>query len=131
MGYASPELTRLLQTRLLEFLRKPELDRELRDVAAFGALPLYWDVGGCVAIRPDGTVVSVYWAQPEASFREADANWRTVALVAGREQYPELEQLVPARPPSAIDCDNCSHRGRLEDDAFCGVCHGLGWIVAS
>jgi hypothetical protein len=108
------------------YLAQPHLDHDLRDVAAFGALPLYSDPGGCLALRPDGRVVQVYWRKPEASFHDAEPPWRTVALVAGAERYPELAELFPPRPERAADCSNCK-AGRLEDGSICGLCFGLGF----
>ena len=113
---------------LLAYLAQPHLDHELRDVAAFGALPLYSDPGGCIALRPDGRVVQIFWRRPDASFQDAPASWRLVGLVAGAEKYPELRELLPQRAPGASDCPNCK-AGRLEDGSICGLCFGLGFAL--
>ena len=96
-------------------------------MAAFGALPLYSDVGGCVALRPDGRVVQVYWEKPEQSFGDASRTWRIAALVAGSAQHPELRELLPVRSPGATDCANCAGAGTLDGGGICGVCFGLGF----
>ena len=116
-----------IQSWLLAYLARPDLQHELRDVAAFGALPLYSDVGGCLALRPDGRVVQIVWEKPERSFGDAAPNWRWVALVNGAKTYPELRELLPARPAGAPSCANCEGRGALDDGVICGVCFGLGF----
>jgi hypothetical protein len=122
-------LTERIRAWLVEYLAQPGLQHELRDVAAFGALPLYSDVGGCIAIRPDGRVVQIFWNRPEASFSDAPANWRIAALVAGSAHWPELRQLLPARPEGAPPCANCEGKGALDDGVICGVCFGLGFTL--
>jgi hypothetical protein len=124
----SAALQTQIGTWLREYLAQPHLDHDLRDVAAFGALPLYSDPGGCIALRPDGRVVQVFWRKPEASFQDAPPSWRTVALVSGAARYPELRELLPKRPEQAPDCPNCV-AGRLEDGSICGVCFGLGFAI--
>lgn len=117
-----------IQALLMQFLATPGQQHELRDVAAFGALPLYWDVGGCMALRPDGRVVSVVWSAPEQSFRDAPAGFALAALVSGTARHPELAALLPGREPHHRDCPNCASEGLLEGNAFCGVCFGLGFV---
>lgn len=126
-----PAFSERIRTWLLEYLAQPGLQHELRDVAAFGALPLYSDVGGCIALRPDGRVVQVFWNKPEASFADAPAKWRIAALVAGAARWPELRELLPARPAGAPDCSNCEGEGLLADGGICGACFGLGFVPAT
>jgi len=127
----SPELREQVRVWLAEYLAQPGLQHELRDVAAFGALPLYQDVGGCLALRPDGRVVEVFWDKPAQSFGDASPSWRLVALVNGAEAYPALRALLPARPEGSPDCANCDGRGRLDDAGICGACFGLGFRASS
>ena len=126
----SPELRERIRGWLHAYLMQPNLEAELRSVAAFGALPLYQDVSGCLALRPDGSVVSVQWQNPEASFREVEPAFRIAALVSGRPLYPELSELLPTRAPGTPDCGNCEGRGELAEGGVCGVCHGLGFVTA-
>ena len=124
----SPAWNARIQGWLADYLKLPGLQHELRDVAAFGALPLYTDVSGCLALRPDGRVVQVIWDKPEASFGDVATNWRTVALVAGRTRYPELAELLPSRTEGAPACANCDGVGHLGDASICGACFGLGFL---
>jgi hypothetical protein len=118
-----------IEAWLLAYLAQPGLQHELRDVAAFGALPLYSDVGGCIALRPDGRVVQVIWEKPEQSFFDAPAPFRTAALVRGSQVFPELRELLPARPEGAADCANCEGRGEIFKGVICGACFGLGFAA--
>jgi hypothetical protein len=121
----------LVREWLVAFLAQPGLQHELKDVAAFGALPLYWDVGGCMALTVDGRVLAVYWDKPGQSFVEAEPRFRIAALVAGLETHPELRALLPARPEGAPPCHNCDGQGHLDDGGLCGVCGGLGFLSSA
>ena len=98
------------------------------------ALPLYADMGGCIAIRPDGDVIFVDidqdWTDPERS--DLDPDWRTVALAVGSWTYPALATLLPPRGPADIDCPECEGTGgeRVASVLVCGACLGLGWRPA-
>ena len=119
----SPKLC--VQRRLTEYLRDPTA--EFRDVARqFNALPVYSDLGGTLfittslqilSIRSDDTIVA----------EEHAPQWKLVALVAAAERFPELKQLLPARPSGVVDCAVCSGTGRLAQGPRCGACLGLGW----
>lgn len=72
---------------------------ELRTLAAtLQALPLHADAGACIAIRPDGELVSVHanqpWTGPVEWTLDVEPQWRAVALVRGCEAYPELAELL-------------------------------------
>jgi hypothetical protein len=102
-------------------------------VAKFGSLPLILDMGGCYALRRDGEVVSFAWDEPHGLAVVADDRLRNAAFYQGSLKYPELNALVPARPPNAIDCSSCggtgtlSLEGRSAPNVIC-FCGGLGWV---
>jgi hypothetical protein len=100
------------------------------------ALPLYEDLGGCIAIRPDGELIfvesNVDWSKPNVSARELEPMWRTIALASGSRRYPELRELLPPRGAEDIDCPDCAGTGRLREPPtraglICSACHGVGW----
>ena len=54
------------------------------------------------------------------------------AMMQGARRYPELQPLVPERPPGVVRCGACDGRGsvpapgeRIADG--CPRCMGLGW----
>src|SRR5262249_11542501 len=111
---------------------------EFRGLAQrLNALPLYADMGGCILIRPDGTMLFIHSNQKldadAVSAPLTDRRWRHTALVVGSEKYPELRILLPPRPSDAPDCAACAGKGYIsvaDINAGCGVCFRLGWIDA-
>jgi hypothetical protein len=96
------------------------------------ALPLYADMGGCVAIRPDGELISVDWDKPKDWTRETQPRWRTIALAVGSWKYPALVDLLPARGPEDRDCVECAGTGRRVEPPvlaglICEACLAVGW----
>ncbi|MGH7733320.1 MAG: hypothetical protein ACREOE_06360, partial [Gemmatimonadales bacterium] len=106
----TPDLADRIRQRLAEYLADSAPDPlDLRSVVAkFGGLPLTLDMGGCLAIRADGEVISFQWDEPHDVRVEQDAHWRNVALYQGSLKYPELAPLVPARPIDARPCEHCA-----------------------
>lgn len=110
------------------------LSRELRSVATvLGALPIFFDADGTIAIRRDGTLLSYRWATDHSLTSEIAPRDRLVALVVGAEKYPELRELLPARPADARPCPACSGTGLpLSDEELsairCGTCCGLCYV---
>ena len=106
-----------------------------------GALPVYRDVGGCVMLRPDLSVVVCDWDSYET--RVADSVLARRTRYRAGQMYPELESLLPDQPPGANACPKCGGTGenqavlkdvpsrikrRLGAAAMCAECAGLGWI---
>jgi hypothetical protein len=123
------ELSRQIAARILE-ARRHHPDRVSADGSA---LLLYADMGGQCYLRPDGEILRLSIDSGSSPERETDPKFRTVALVAGSEVYPELGILLPVRPPSSRDCEACSG-GRVrvgERRMICGECNGLGWQPAA
>ena len=131
------EISSLIRRRINEFASEVSPDpQNLRAVAAGGeALPLVCDFGGCLAIRPDGEIVSFTWDKMGDPRVETDARIRNLALFQGGKKYPELRTLIPARPPQARECPDCEGTGittiagevELENNVVC-YCGGLGWL---
>lgn len=122
-------LSALIETRIEEYLRGPA---DAIHVFARGhrALPVYADMERLLLLRSDGEVLSKANANAECSpVAEQSAYWCLIARLTAAEKFPELAELVPARPQSAIDCKDCEGRGKvLNDMVRCEVCHGLGWV---
>lgn len=64
-------------------------------VPIIGALPLWADWNGGVAIRSDGELIGFLWDEPQSAKVEADPHLRFLACVTGAETYPELKALLP------------------------------------
>ena len=110
---------------------------DLRGLAAeLNALPMFLDFGGCYAIRVDGEIVSFMWDEPYSLKPENDPRIRNLVLFQGARKYPELDELVPKRPPEAEDCSHCSGTGiepmngglGFDEDMIVCYCGGLGWL---
>jgi hypothetical protein len=119
-----------------------EHSKDYPGAAAFieqvNGLPLYADMGGGVAVRPDGELVGFVWDEPHSIQPETDPHLRFLALVTGSERYPELASLSPKRTSADRDCPSCGGTGRLLDLEAHGVdtthircyCGGTGWLPA-
>lgn len=103
--------------------------------ARVGVLPLQLDMGGFFALAPDGTVIAVPWDRPDQP-RPSTPRERDIALLAGSKQYPELQALLPKRPPNARACSECGGTG-IHPAAAAGLanvlcwCGGYGWVPDS
>ncbi|MGH7437917.1 MAG: hypothetical protein ACRENE_19735 [Polyangiaceae bacterium] len=128
-----PDLADRIRQRLAEYLTDSAPDPlDIRSVVAkFGALPLTSDMGGCLAIRPDGKIVSFQWDEPHDAKVEQDARWRNVALYQGSLKCPELAPLVPPRPTDARPCEHCAGVAAIRAQGIKGIvcyCGGLRWL---
>jgi hypothetical protein len=126
-------IARLLKAFLADSGAEPA---DLRGVAArLQALPLYSDMGGCIAIRPTGELIGWAWDSPfEDVWPVEDLRWRAIALAHGANRHRELRALLPRRPSNARDCKECKGTGKappsFEDSGWhCFSCTGVGWIV--
>ena len=84
-------------------------------------------------LRPDGVMLCV---DHESFSRRAEPETDPVvvygAMMQGVQRHPELQPLVPERPPGVVRCEGCGGRGytlapgeRIADG--CLQCRGLGW----
>jgi hypothetical protein len=99
-----------------------------------GVLPLTWDMGGCLALRPTGEVVSWAWDQEEQVSLERSARVRHVAMFQGAAKFVDLRPFLPVRPADAPICTSCSGTGiasglpqELGEQVVC-LCGGSGWL---
>jgi hypothetical protein len=82
------------------------------------------------ALRADGMVLCM---DHEAFLHPVDEVYdpRTVhaVLADAARRYPELRELVPARPPPGVlPCEACGTTGWIEETkSGCSACEGLGW----
>jgi hypothetical protein len=98
----TPELAERIRQRLAEYLAGSAPDPlDLRSVVAkFGALPLTLDMGGCLAIRADGEIISFLWDEPHDAKIERDARWRNIALYQGSLKYRSWRHWSPRVRPT-------------------------------
>ncbi len=129
----TPDLAERIRQRLAEYLADSAADPlDLRSVVAkVGALPLTLDMGGCLAIRADGEIISFRWDEPHDVKIERDVRWRNSALYQGSLKYPELAPLVPSRPTDATPCGDCAGIAATRAQGIKNIvcyCGGLGWL---
>ena len=89
------EMSRRIEERIDAFIASQEWLPDMRDIAAqLRALPLYADMGGCIALRPDGEVLLVEWDGPMKGARHVlDAVWSEYVLRSGAGRYPKLAEV--------------------------------------
>ncbi len=94
------EMSRRIEERIDAFVASEEWHPDLRNLAArLRALPLYSDVGGCIALRGDGEVILVDpdydGSDSPASRRWAlDGGWPERVLRSGCQRHPELVDVL-------------------------------------
>jgi hypothetical protein len=118
-----------------EYLSGPDKAELHPVVQTTGALPVYRDMGGTLFLPPDGVILAQAHNDQGPPALEQDPGWRLAALVSAVEDHPELAALVPDRPRTASDCQECKGTGRIrvsgvEFAFFCGECRGIGWLRA-
>jgi hypothetical protein len=118
----------LLDRRIEAYLNGPP--HELKEAARpHRALPVYVDADGALFLTSDGAVLFKKGNAADAVLTpETSTEWQIVARLAAAERFPELKDLIPARPASAVTCPECDGCGRVLNNMIrCGVCYGLGW----
>jgi hypothetical protein len=102
-------LASAIEQRLADFLADEDPRRaDQRGLAAqLHAIPLYADLGACIAIRPNGELISVHsnqdWSKPKEWTPEIEPKWRTVALATGSRKYLEVKVLLPVKGPDDLE----------------------------
>ena len=132
----SNEHSKIIAKLIQDYLADSTPDHNnLRQLAAEEqVLPLCWDFGGVFAINPSGDILSFLWDDTLHPQVEYDPRIRNLALFQGSKKYPELKDLVPAKPNDAHVCPDCAgtgiapHAAKLNTDAIVCYCGGLGWL---
>ena len=136
MKPVAPDLAVRIQRRI-DDLRPPDslghwptrvCKRELN------ALPLHGNWVYLWALQPDGTVLCMdHEALGHPTEPETDPLVIYAVLAHGSRIYPELPELVPARPEGARPCSVCEAAGMvksgLESYDSCLGCRGLGYVA--
>jgi hypothetical protein len=128
----NPRLAKEIRALLEQILAGLPVDAATalyKDVAfATGGLPVYADIGGALAITPEGEI-RLYDHETKEVSASVDAKWRRVALTHAAEKYPSLADLRPVTPADAIGCPHCNGTGRLLNERLrCATCVGTGWL---
>jgi hypothetical protein len=119
----------LISKIVAELAREPQLSEAERIAIGIGALPVYEDMGGCIALTPDREILEIDCERGTWSIEE-DPRWRRLALKRAATRFPALTELLPVRPEDAAHCDACSGSGVLFGVA-CARCASLGWYLES
>ncbi len=84
-------------------------------------------------LRANGEVVVVGedYDVPDVDTVHSDRSNVLRLLVWGSRRYPELRELLPVRPPGAVDCRCRQHPIFAEGKVLCSECGALGWLPPS
>ena len=88
------------------------------------ALPVYCDMGGCLALMRDGSVVEVDLETGRVA-RVDDRSSIRLAYAAAAERYAELAGI---RPTDGRPCTVCGGTGKRAVGR-CAVCDGTGLVA--
>jgi len=123
---------------LVEYLRTAgDGQPEVAAARAHHALPFWRDIGGCLLLQPNGTILGLEWDNPSLVDSVADTPRDRKLVHAARasaaERFPDISGLRPERGPDVKICPSCGGTGRLTRfgeppvNVVC-ECGGLGWI---
>lgn len=116
---------------IAEFLAEGDADLKMVELArARKVLPLAKEWTGYHFLTPGGDLL---WYDDEtgAWAPEKSPRARLGALVSGARLYVDLGDLLPRRPPSAVDCPQCNGVGEIKAGdvvVSCAPCMSLGWV---
>ena len=96
---------------------------------------MFGGMGDPMYLTFDGRVIIDECFMEDKGPREAETLVEAaMAVVIGAKvrNFPELLSILPARTPSAVDCQNCNKTGWLQlieniPPFVCHECGGLGW----
>lgn len=131
----APESLPIVEEALSEYLTRPVWG-DADFARQHHALPLYAGWTGTTYLTTSGE----FWFRnceydPPRIENDLNESSKLVALVLATERHPALVRLLPQRPATAMDCDDCGGRGQIAVGAvsniICGQCSALGWRSAS
>lgn len=124
-----PEITSEIRRRIEHYrVHSPgALSRDGKAVRVDGS------IGYDCWISPDGDVYMETYDIETEDTPVVDRSRRAQILVLalGARTLPQLESLLPSRPPEAVECPECKGVGRFhvgEHQFICFPCCGLGWV---
>jgi len=130
-----------VQRRVAEFIANssaPDAHAWARGaIERLSALPLFFDWSAFMALLPDGQIVWVpYDNEPGEIEVVQEERLRNIGLFQATKLHPELQFLVPPKPPNAIDCPDCQGTGTLSfppgsehlAERLVCYCGGIGWL---
>jgi hypothetical protein len=82
-------------------------------------------------LRPNGEVVIVGndFDHPDEDTIYTDRSNVMRMVVWGAQRYSELKELIPSRPPNAVDCPCRKIPIFADDKVLCPECGALGWLL--
>jgi hypothetical protein len=135
-----PDVTAKLKETVGELIARLPLSgvRMPEDLPALAkrldVLPLTWDMGGCVALRPSGELVSWVWDEEDRISANCSSLTQHAAMFLGAAKFSELLPFVPGRPVNAKVCTACDGTGTVSGlpvEFACQIacrCGGSGWL---
>jgi hypothetical protein len=104
---------------------EPSIDKEV--VEATGELPVYKGWTGALAVTPAGEVI--FYDYETKAGESRDEGWQVLAITKAARRFPELKDLAPPKPSTAVSCPSCGGLGTVFGRFDCGTCWASGWIV--
>lgn len=120
-------------SRLIAALSVVQRDPTRNHTARLRALHIGGSMWADYYLRPNGEVVVVGedYECPEVDTVHTDRSSVLRVLVWGAKRYPELGELLPTRPPDAVDCRCRQHPIFGEGKVLCAECGALSWLPPS
>ena len=116
--------------RLIAGLPISECSPALNHAVRLGTLHIGEDLWSNYYLRPRGEVIVVGEAvdQPDVDTIHTDRSSVLRALIWGAQRHPQLRELLPRRPPGAVDCRCAQVPMFAEGRLLCSECNALGWL---
>ena len=123
-------LAMIVQDHLSRLLKDDERrgDNDRLIAIKANALPVYLDMSGTICITTKGEVLLF---EPESGQITIinDEKWKTIAAVSTAKRYPDLQEIIPARPSLAEECpDRLARVSKIPHDE---ACEAFGHAVSS